>query len=452
MTKRIWLAAASLMCGFSFMGLSGIAKAYDNEVYYSNGAYYWKISNVVGGSSPDLADAIQAGIGTGNRELHILTGGTLTKTIGLQHGLTLRCHNNTFTRSHGGDGLHRDGSGNIAIYDMTLSGGGGTGIHTSRASNLTFVGVKVVGGGIGIRVDSHPSRPYEDGRWFYNLTVQQCTFENCGSHGLETYGVDGFTIDGIIARNCGECGVLINKGINGTIGTVDAYRCSYGGGYAGLRFANYCADCTVQKVIAVECGRGFFTVSTCTNIVVQEVYIRNCSSHAILLQNSDRVGINGGTFNGVGLNHYTSVNCWINALPLGQRKIINRASGRALDMVGNTNGSNVLIYDYWGGANQKWVIAELGNGRYSIRSSQSGGRAVDSSWSPANGVSVYAWEYWNGAPQRWLIQSVGNGHFRITPELNTGQCLDAYGTANSSDVGLWSYWGGNNQQWSIQDP
>ncbi len=307
---------ASLLIGLLAFLVGGIAvaQAYPNEVYLSDGAYRWKINNTEVGSTPDLATAINNCISqtSGVREVHVLVGGDLSATIDLKPGLRLHCHGNSFTRSHGGVGLHREGSGDIHIYDLNLiSGTGWCGIYTSRASNLVFQGINITSGGIGIRVDSHPSRPYEDGRWVRNLTVLNCRFENLGSHGLETYGVDGFTIDNIVARNNGECGVLINKGHNGTIGSVDAYRCSYGGGYAGLRFANNCANVRVESLRAIECGRGFFTVTGAKNIVVEEVYIRDCSSHAILLQNSDGVGVNSGSHDGTALNHYTSVNSWI---------------------------------------------------------------------------------------------------------------------------------------------
>lgn len=430
------------------------AHAYDHEVFWRNGYYRWKNFGVEQGQTSDLATAINNAIGSGSRELHILVGGKLHSQVNLQGGLTLQCHDNTFEKTHGSPGFHREGSGGIAIYNMTLWGGSGYGIRISRASDLTFGNLTIYDGGIGIRVDSHPSRPYEDGRWVSNLNVFNCHFENNGGHGLETYGVEGFEIDDIVARNCGECGVLVNKGRNGHVGFVDAYRCSYGGGYAGLRFANNCDDITVDELIAVECGRGFFTVSDCEDITVANAYIRDCSSHAILLQHSNRVGINAGTFNGTGLNHYTSTNCWINAVPIGQRSIINRASGRCLEVSGaqNSDGANVVIWDYLGGTNQKWSIADIGSGNFSIRSSMSGGRGLDSGWSPQNGTSVYIWDFWSGDPQKWKVQSVGDSHFRINPLLNSSQCLDAYGSANGSDAGLWSYWGGSNQQWSIQNP
>lgn len=454
-TLKVGKFLAFLLCVLSFLLLgTNAAQAYSNEVYMTSGTYRWKINDVEIGSTTDLATAISNCIwqGSGVREVHVLVGGTLASTIELQSGLRLYCHSVTFTRSHTGEGFHHEGGGDIQIYDMNLTGGSGMGIHTSRAGNLTFSRISINGGFIGIRIDSHPSRPYEAGRWVYNVNVTDCTFENLGSHGLETYGIDGFTVDNIVAKNCGECGVLINKGYNGTIGFVDAYRCCYGGGYAGLRFANDCYNITANKLNAVECGRGFFTVSTVKNCTLNNAYIRGCTGHSILLQYSDNVVVASGTYDGDGLNHYTSVNCQINAVPLGSRKILNYASGRALDVNGNADGSLLRIQDYTAAANQKWTIGELGSDRYSIRTSQTDGRAVDSSWNPSNGTATYIWSFWNGNPQKWQIQSVGDSRFRLNSQLNLNQCLDSAGTANGSTVLMWSYWGGSNQQWSIGLP
>lgn len=299
------LLASWLLVGMSF------AQAYTHEVYGSVGAYRWKIANVERGSSPDLATAITNCVwqSSGVREIHVLVGGDLSSTIGLPPDVSLFCHGNSFTRSHGGIGIYCKGVNNIGVYDMTLSSGTHMGIQTSGCSNVTLSGITVLSGFIGIRVDSHPSRPGEF--WSYDLTVKNCRFENLGSHGLETYGIDGAIVDNIVARNNGECGVLFNRTKNATVGTVDAYRCCYGGGYAGLRFANGCSDNRVKYLRAIECGRGFFTVSDARNIIVEEVYIRNSSAHNILLQNSDGVGINSGSYNGGGLYHYTSINSWI---------------------------------------------------------------------------------------------------------------------------------------------
>lgn len=133
------------------------------------------------------------------------------------------------------------------------------------------------------------------------------------------------------------------------------------------------------------------------------------------------------------------------------RKIENRASGKVMDAFGNSNGANVIIYSDYGTPNQRWHIASLGGGEYSIRSAQSGNRALDVwNWGTENGTNIALYDYWGGDPQRYFIDSVGGGYYRITPVISTGQAVDAFGTANESNVGTWSYWGGSNQQWSIQ--
>jgi len=165
---------------------------YPNEVRQSGQGYSWQINNIVQGTTTDLATAINNCIGTGNREVHILASGNLTGTIGLRPGLSIFGHNNILTSVHSGHGFYIEGSGPIKISDLIFNNyGGGFGIRTSRAGNLEFRNLTIRGGGIGIRIDSHPSRPYEEGRWVYNVKVVNCTFENTGGHGLETYGVDG---------------------------------------------------------------------------------------------------------------------------------------------------------------------------------------------------------------------------------------------------------------------
>lgn len=313
--KRFSLAYFAVLSGMMLLAapMARGEKPAQYEIVKSGSTYQWNHEGDEQGRDRDLATAIQNAIGDGNREVHIRTSGKLSRTIRLVPGLALIGHGNTFEKTHNSTGFHHEGPGGISIKNLTITGGTGWGIHTSRAGNLVFENLKIIGGGIGIRVESHPSRPYEEGRWVRNLRVVNCTFERCSSHGLETYGVEDFVIADITAKECGECGVLVNKGRNGKVGLVRAWRCCLGGGYAGLRFANNCSDITVEKVIAIECGRGFFTVSNCKNIIVKEVDIRNCSAHAILIQNSDGVGIESGSYNGTGLVHYTSQNSWIKA-------------------------------------------------------------------------------------------------------------------------------------------
>ncbi|MBN1515877.1 RICIN domain-containing protein [Candidatus Sumerlaeota bacterium] len=133
--------------------------------------------------------------------------------------------------------------------------------------------------------------------------------------------------------------------------------------------------------------------------------------------------------------------------------ISNRASGKAMDAGGNSNGSNVQIWTYWGGTNQQWNIADLGSSLYSIRSAQSGNLSADVwNWGTVNGTNIALYTYWGGNPQKYYFTDADSGYYRITPYIASAQCLDAYGTSNGSNIGTWSYWGGTNQQWSVEAP
>lgn len=292
------------------------AKAlYVNEVRASGSNYVWRVNNVDQGTTSSLATAINNAIGTGNREVHVLAGGTLSSQINLQPGLVLRCHHVTFNKNHTGYGFYRDGSGNIKIYDMILNNNTNMGIRTSRASDIYIQNVRIYGGSIGIRIDSHPSRPYEAGRWVYNVHIQDCRFENGSSHGLETYSVDGFKAYGIVARNMGECGVLLNQTVNGTLGTVNAYRCSYNGEYAGLRLANNCSNVTTNMLIADQCGRGYFVLTGSNNIKLNNSRITGCTNIGIWLENVVNCSVLAGCNNsgiavsGSGSSANVSNNC-----------------------------------------------------------------------------------------------------------------------------------------------
>ncbi len=137
----------------------------------------------------------------------------------------------------------------------------------------------------------------------------------------------------------------------------------------------------------------------------------------------------------------------------GTKVLTNAESGRVLDASGNSNGSNVLIYSYWGGDNQKWDVTYLGSGLCSIRSRQNGGKAADT-WNggTTNGTNIALYTYYGNTSQKYEFISLGDGTFRISPAVASSQCLDANGSANGSNVSTWWYWGGSNQKWFIQNP
>lgn len=429
------------------------ALAYPNEVRQSGNNYIWRINNVDQGSTSSLATAINNCIGTGNREVHILAGGTLSAQINLQPGLTLYCHNVTFNKNHNGYGFHRDGSGPIGIYDMTLNNNTNMGIRTTRASDISIQNVRIYGGGIGIRIDSHPSRPYEN-YWVYRINVQNCRFENGSGHGLETYGVDGFQASGIVARNMGECGVLLNKTINGTIGTVDAYRCSYGGGYAGLRFANNCSRITADNLVARECGRGYFVLSGSNNCHLNNARITDCTNIGIWLENVANCSVKAGCTNsGVavsGSGSYANVsnNCSGGDVGGTYFRLQNRGTGLYLDGMGLTaNGSACGQYANTTHINAQWERISVGS-YYQFRN-RGTGLFIDGMGHTANGSDVGQWANTTHVNSQWELQQYDGSYYRIR-NRGTGLYLDGMArTANGSACGQWANTTSANAQWRL---
>lgn len=136
-----------------------------------------------------------------------------------------------------------------------------------------------------------------------------------------------------------------------------------------------------------------------------------------------------------------------------QYKLINRNSGKALDIAWGSqdNGANVLQYTYNGYNNQKWYLEPTGDGYYYIKSVATG-KVVDvSGKSTSNGGDVIQWQKNNGWNQQWKIESVGDGYYKLI-NRNSGLALDVSGrtTADNGDVIQWSYGGGWNQQWKIE--
>ena len=428
------------------------AQAYDNEVFYRNGYFRWRVDGTERGQSSDLATAINNGIAGGNRELHITTGGKLYSQINLAGNLTMYFHWNTLEKSHSGTGFYRDGSGGIRIYDLFLEGprGGGMGFRTSRASDMYFQNVHITGGGIGIRVDSHPSRPYEDGRWVSNLTVQDCSFNNCGGHGLETYGVDGVSVSGISARDCGECGVLFNKTVNGWVGSVYAYRCCYGGGYAGLRFANDCGYMQVENSTSIECGRGIFILTGSHDIWIKNCYVVNTTDIGIWFQDVNNCTVDYGVNNSG--TSTTGSGTWANTTgSYGVCRVVNRSTGKNIDGMGSTsNGASASQYDTSYHLNQYWAFIPVGSYYYLVN--QGTGMKLDGYGRTANGSVVAQYSSASQHPNaQWSVSSAGSGYNYLI-NRNTGMRIDGYGYQDNGSE-LKQYYGTThpNAQWSLQD-
>jgi hypothetical protein len=125
-------------------------------------------------------------------------------------------------------------------------------------------------------------------------------------------------------------------------------------------------------------------------------------------------------------------------------EVVGGQSGRCLDVPNGvtTNGTQVQLYDCWGGAPQRWTYT-------SAKQLQVNGsnKCLDANnQGTANGTAAVVWDCNGQTNQQWNVNSNGT----ITG-VQSGLCLDANAkaTANGTKIILWACNGGSNQQWSL---
>lgn len=217
------------------------------------------------------------------------------------NGCTVNCNGDAYIVP-----VQADNKSNIAVLNLKVTGNPRYGIWFRTCSGVRIENITMtIGGGLGIRVDN------SKGGASSNVTIKNANIDGAKTHAVETYGVNGCTVDRVIAKNTTGCGLILNQSTSNSVGTVDGYRCNKGGGYAAFRVANNNRTTTCNSVIANECGRGFFSVSGSRDCTVNSVNIRNCTSHGIFLEDATNTRINGGTVSGCNPNvqHVRCVSC-----------------------------------------------------------------------------------------------------------------------------------------------
>ncbi|WP_431611169.1 RICIN domain-containing protein [Chryseobacterium sp. 'Rf worker isolate 10'] len=170
--------------------------------------------------------------------------------------------------------------------------------------------------------------------------------------------------------------------------------------------------------------------------------------YSVTLTVTDQYGTSTQT-----LNNFIEVNnqCVQNFDPAKDYKIINRASGKSLDVYSGSlaDGAKVIQWDYTGGNNQKWKLSQTG-GSYKIINKNSNKLIDNPSSSTADGTIMTQYVDNGGANQQWQIVNLGTGYYKII-NVSSGKALDNSGssTTNGTDIVQWTYGGGNNQQWQI---
>ncbi|MEU1006153.1 non-reducing end alpha-L-arabinofuranosidase family hydrolase [Streptomyces tibetensis] len=117
-------------------------------------------------------------------------------------------------------------------------------------------------------------------------------------------------------------------------------------------------------------------------------------------------------------------------------------SGRCLDVpgAGQTDGTNVQIWDCHGGTNQQWTLTD--NNQLTVY----GNKCLDvPGHATTAGTRPVIWSCNGGTNQQWRANADGT-----IVAVESGLCLDVSGgaTANGTAVQLWNCNGGSGQKWT----
>ncbi len=141
-------------------------------------------------------------------------------------------------------------------------------------------------------------------------------------------------------------------------------------------------------------------------------------------------------------------------------EIVNRQSGKALDVTGasTANGIPIQQYNWLGFPNQQWRLVPVG-AHYKIVSVNSGKVLDVTGYSTAAGATIQQWDWLNGLNQQWDLAPVpGDGRYYEIVNVNSGKVLDVTGGnspgafQDGAPIQQYDWLGSPNQQWQISLP
>ncbi len=266
----------------------------------------------------DMRAAVQAAIGalTANRtsKERVVVRGSGSVSAGSRISLPSYtvldvCGTIDVTGTGSGDQapVYSRGTRDIEVQHLNVTGAPLYGIFLRNVQNVVLGQIDMrLSRGLGVRIDNRG----DTSQWTRNVRIDNVYVSGASSHAVETYGVDGLTVDTVTARNVGESGLLLNQTINATVSKVDAENAGAGTGYAAFRMANrngrigssYATNIRVGEVIARGGGRGVFCVSESGGATIDRITLSDTGNNAILIENCYNVTLaaQSGTVTGGG--------------------------------------------------------------------------------------------------------------------------------------------------------
>jgi hypothetical protein len=142
--------------------------------------------------------------------------------------------------------------------------------------------------------------------------------------------------------------------------------------------------------------------------------------------------------------------CSVNFSSTKCYKIVNKRSGKVLDVSGGSCNLNTPIkqYGYHGGTNQQWRLSSIGSGYFKFVARNCG--KVLACHTSYNGENTYQYDYYTGGAKDWKIECAAGGYYRITHRLS-GKVLDVEGDSynDGAAVEIRTHDGTDSQLWQI---
>jgi hypothetical protein len=133
-------------------------------------------------------------------------------------------------------------------------------------------------------------------------------------------------------------------------------------------------------------------------------------------------------------------------------EIVNRNSGKAMDVCGVSTGDGACVQQYTrsGGQNQQWLFVDSGGGYYRVRARHSGKVLDVYNWSTADNGAIVQWPDHGGNNQQFRLADSPDGYVRlISRHSNKALQVQNSSTADSARVVQFTDNGANSQQWQL---
>jgi hypothetical protein len=140
----------------------------------------------------------------------------------------------------------------------------------------------------------------------------------------------------------------------------------------------------------------------------------------------------------------------VTTLGSGYVMLVNRNSGKYLDVNGDSTADSATIVQYTanGQTDQQWSLQDAGGGYVKLVNRNSGKLVNIPGPTTTQGTQLIQYHDDGNSNSQWLLSSVAGGYYGIVSRYD-GQYVDVQGnsTADNAPVIQWASNGGANQQW-----